>query len=1097
MSQTVPTSPNPAPQSGVGCVPDALQGARERALRACVTATLVRGGALLTAGLVLSACGGSSSDSSSTGGGGAASMLVAEVSNGFGTLLPHTTFRVDPNTDLVTTEVIAIRSVDDILDNVRIDNPIQPPAAWDVDARLPSGSSGNHFVVARFTQPLDEDSIFDLAPASVASNFLSGTIQVVAYDPTTGLSELVPGRAFLGGRTPAENVQLSGNHDLEAWVGEDTNSDGRLEFLTPDGIGFPGTQDTFAGVETLVEEGVFVFVADTDDDLTTHETFPAGRQIRIEMNSGVRSVDGKFLSLEAVASATVGPDLLPPRVATRQVGADILPEITPGNGLEDVDPATTIEVAFTEPVQPAELGVFDQSDVNFELGTALEITFGPQDFETTVQYKVRVLSPYDLTRFEFIPAYPFPGTGPEARACDEYSRVDLRVADNALRDTSNNTNSVPASSFFVAGSGRVVTNAPIMPDAIYVGRANTVGISTIDLNGFGGGTGDPTFDAANPWKTGNSRFPLNPNVSVSNMVPRLSLGTCTFNGGGAGALTLTRNSALNTRLITTPQIENVTDMMVGFSLDVVFNNAPPPFGCQAGNPNLCASSGLKQPNAVVAGNTLAPAQPGQFSTIPAGSPNLISWAPHPNPPPLSFPPLCISPSIEALEPSSIDILPIPLGGFPTPTDSNGNPLPKVTNQLAPNGNPLGNPGLGIPPNGLFVTQQTAYFVGPAAPQSDISLCNPHMMRQQVGHFLYVADRLRGEIVVINSNRMTVLDRIKVVDPTNMAMSPNLDLLAVTNRVSNQVTFIDTDPTSTSFNQIIKVVTLAGSQPSAIVWQPDNEDILVCNQGDNTLSIIRAFDLEERKTVGGLPGRPVDLCVGARQVQGFGLSRNTYFAYILTDVGLVAVFESGPDGVGGWGPDSLIGSATQIFQSPRKIALDRTYLTGAGWIAHINPINTQTQIPIGTNEGAISQLRVTSAVTGEIPVTGQANLTSRQLDLDVFISLGEETISGTPVDIAFDCMLNIAGGLPNPTTQFSAPEVPAPVNGKGWHRVLPGPTFVPASTPTFMFVAVPNKGVVDVMRVQGGFQRIDVDVTTSGVQSIVADGALVLCDYWRQ
>jgi hypothetical protein len=33
--------------------------------------------------------------------------------------------------------------------------------------------------------------------------------------------------------------------------------------------------------------------------------------------------------------------------------------------------------------------------------------------------------------------------------------------------------------------------------------------------------------------------------------------------------------------------------------------------------------------------------------------------------------------------------------------------------------------------------------------------------------------------------------------------------------------------------------------------------------------------------------------------------------------------------------------------------------------------------------------------------------------------------------------------------------------------------------------------------QGGFQRLDVDVTTPGTQSIFADGATLLCDYWRQ
>jgi hypothetical protein len=560
-------------------------------------------------------------------------------------------------------------------------------------------------------------------------------------------------------------------------------------------------------------------------------------------------------------------------------------------------------------------------------------------------------------------------------------------------------------------------------------------------------------------------------------------------------MTLTRNSALDTRLIRSPHIESVSDMMVGSSLDVVFNNAPPPLGCQSGNPNACAASGLKQPAAVVVGATIAPTQPGQFSAIPPGSPNPISWAPSPNPPPLVFPPLCLSPSIDAQEPTSIDILIVPLGG------TAGVPpgVPKQPNQLAPNGNPLGNPGLGVPPNGLFITEQNSYFVGPSAPVPDPSACLPHMVRQQVGHFLYIADRLRGEIVVFNSNRMTVVDRLKVVDPTNMAMSPNLDLLAVTNRVSNQVTFIDILPTSSTFNTVLQVTTLTGLQPTAIVWQPDNEDILVCNQGDNSVSIISAFSQEERKRVGGLPGKPIDICVGPRHrppAPQLGLGRDTYFGYILSETGLVTIFESGPDGVGGWGPDSLIGSGTQVFQQPKRIVLDRSFLSGALWIAHSDPFNIASQTPSGQGGGAISQLRVTSAVAGVIPVTAGANLTSRQLDLDVFVSLGEGTLSGSPVDIAFDNMLNIAGGTPNPTTAFSAPGNPAPINGKNWARLVNG-AWVPSSTPTFMFISVPNKSSIDVIRLQGGFQRLDVDVTTPGTQSIFADGATLLCDYWRQ
>jgi hypothetical protein len=1051
----------------------------------------------LLAGSLAASCGGGSSaasgGSSGIGGGTGQTFVVAEVTNGFGALLPHTTFRVDPITDQPSTQIMTLRSVDEIYENVRLDNPVLPSPTWDKNARLPSGLPGNHYVAVRMNKPISAASIFDLTPAGAANSFLAGTLQVVGVNGTTGVRTPVQGRGFVVGddgtgqmvaMTPSRTVQTSGLHELENWVGL---VGGVPTALVPDGQGYPGTGTSFAGANTLLTDGVFVFVADNDGDLNDFDTFPAGLQIRIDIGTGVRARDNDFLNTPAVASSTVGPDTILPRVASQQIGLDLLPNITPGNGLEQVDPSTTVSVEFTEPVQPAELGSYDVVENFFEFGSAVSMTFGPQDFLTSVQYKVRPVSAYDLTRYEIIPAYPFPGTGPASNSCDEFSRVDLVVGGETVKDTAGNASNREDSTFFVAGEGRVITNAPVMPDVIYVGRSSPVAVSIIDIGGFGAGTGSPTFDAGNPWKTGNTRFPLNPNVANgSQLVPPLAPGTCTLNGGSEGALTLTRNSALSAVLAGSPVIESIADMAVGFSLDVVFNNSPPPFGCQAGNPNACATLGLKNPAAVIQAPTTRPPQPGETSTVPTGAPNPISWAPHPNPPPITFPPLCISPFLGAREPTSIENTLI----ITTPSPNN-----VVPNNLAANGNPLGNPGALIPPSGLWTTDQYVYFNGPSLANPSIP-CKTYGYRQQIGHFLYVADRLRGEVVVFNSNRMTVVDRIKVTDPTNMAMSPNLDVLAVTNRIADQVTFIDILPTSTSFNTVIKTVDV-GNDPVSIAWQPENEDILVCNRADSSMTIIRAFDLEVRKTVSGALNRPIDVVVGPRQVNGLGLSRNTYFAYIANEDGTISIFESGPDGVGGWGPDNLLGNATQTFNSPAKILLDRTFLDGAIWIAHRNPINTQSQLPKGTSEGALSQLRVTSAVTGQIPVTAIVNLISRQLDLEVVLSVGEESLSGVPVDLAFDCMMNVSSAQANPTTGFSAPGVAAPVNGKGWYRVLPGPTFIPASTPTFLFAAVPNSSSVDVFRVQSGLTRVDANVEQPGLQSIPVTGASVLCDYWRQ
>src|SRR6185369_11990429 len=100
---------------------------------------------------------------------------------------------------------------------------------------------------------------------------------------------------------------------------------------------------------------------------------------------------------------------------------------------------------------------------------------------------------------------------------------------------------------------------------------------------------------------------------------------------------------------------------------------------------------------------------------------------------------------------------------------------------------------------------------------------------------------RREIVVLNSNRMTVIDRIPTQDPTTLAMSPNLNLLAVVNQTANLVSFIDIDPHSSTFHQVVQE-TSVGERPRGIAWEPGNEDILVCNENESTLSVISAAQL---------------------------------------------------------------------------------------------------------------------------------------------------------------------------------------------------------------------------------------------------------------
>ena len=1061
-----------------------------------------RAGWLGLAALTLSGCGGIIS---STSGAGAGSMDLVHVSNGFGELLPHKVQELDTS-GVATGSVRAIRTQADLLQNVIIGNGVLPTANLGASPLLPSGAAGNQFLWVQFTEPIGFDSVLTNAPGAVGSNSLSGTITVLAIDPGTGTSSTLVGRALVGGKTYGGDpqgtpsvlaqqtwVELDGNGNSVVVVQEDGS--------TP-GLGFPGTQGTFAGQHALLKPESFVFVIDTDGDLSTHEAFPSNVEIRMAITTGLENSEGRKLARRAVATTTVGPDTISPEVLI-SLPPTSTPFITPGGGQLDVDPLTNIIVHFSEPVQPTSVGSLPSGGAPL-LSAAIAVQFGPNTARVSVPFHALPVSVYDFTTYELTPVFNFPGEGPDLLACGVFNRVDVTVNSTQIVDLAGNANSLPATTFFETGEGPGLINAPVAPDAIYVAAAGPQpGVSVIDLNGFGQSTGDPTFDPASlMFQEGWSNFSYNPNVKFqgSLLLPALQVGSCTVDGGSSGVFTLTRDSALNSLLVRSPQVLKSDDMMLGHALDSSFNNAPAPFGCQAGGGNLCAIDGRKLFQVMQGGpNTLIPATPlvlnNPILNTQIGAENVISFAPHPNPPPLQFPPLCVSPYIGGQEPTSIVVVLPPPPAPPPPGYVNGLGL---RNLLVP-GDPFGNPAGGLPPSGLLSPEQNSWFQGPHAPQAQPSLCTNYLIRQQVGQFLYLIDRARNEIVVFNSNSMAVIERIEVPDPTTLAMSPNLDFLAVSNQSVGLVTFIDINPASSTFHSRVKT-TVVGSGPRGIAWEPGNEDILVCNEQDSTLSIISAFSLEVRKTVSSQLHQPFDVVITPRQL-GFGFQRGVYFGYILNRNGRLAMYESGPNAVNGWGFDDVIGTAPQTFKNPKTLQPDLINFNSAVWIVHEGPIDPATEVAGEVGIPAVSNLRIESGIIGQLPLNFQSLLIPqfRDLSLAVNVSLGPDVLSGVPVDLAFDNQRNY-GGLVNFATTFSA-GVALPINGKSLVRVVGG---TPANTcePKYMFVAVPNptfgsEGVVDVVDIGGGFNRVDVSAFQPGVQSIAVKEAATLMDYFRQ
>jgi YVTN family beta-propeller protein len=626
-------------------------------------------------------------------------------------------------------------------------------------------------------------------------------------------------------------------------------------------------------------------------------------------------------------------------------------------------------------------------------------------------------------------------------------------------------------------AAQVVTNAPVAPDTIYVGRLGTNGgLSIIDLNGFGGGTGDPTFDpTGQTFQPGWSMYPFNPNVKLqgAQMIPPLQPGTSTIDGGSAGVFTLTRNSALDDRLLRAPGVLSISDMMLGQPLDLLLNASPPQGPCISGA-NQCAIASLRILNVAlgIGLNTLVPVPPGTPGTVynytSLGNP--ISWAPSPNPPPRVNPPTCISPLIAGQEPTSVDTT--------------------LTNLLGP-GDALGDPANGIPPSGLLTSSQNGYFNGPSR---SATACQPFGVRQQIGHFLYIADRVAGQIVVVNSNTLRILQRITMTDATELAMSGALNLLGVTQPSLNQVSFVDIDPASLTFHQVVHVTPVEHA-PRGIAWTPDDEDILVCNEGSNSVSIIAMATLAVRKTVRRGLDQPFAIAITPRETN-FGFERYVYLAWILDRSGHVSLFESGPSGVNGWGFDEIIWRTPYVFQHPQAIQPDPLSLKPSVWVAHEVRLDANGQ-PTSQLGGAVSNLAVDSALPGPLPLApGELpNLRFRTLRIEA--SIGDDQLTGKPTDIAFDDQRNL-GILPVVPEPFSVDAL-IPINGKHPVRQVNGQAFN-TNEATYLFVPVqgaqPGQEHIDVIRIING-QRIDTNPYLPGLQSIPVPGASVVANYFRQ
>jgi hypothetical protein len=1010
-----------------------------------------------------------------------AQMEILAVSNGFGRLLPHVIFEPRPDGS-PSQQPIEIRSIDDLIAARPSDvNPILPPATWriqyndDTGAVEPlnvAGNLANHFVAVEFSRSLQIGSVLATGAGASLNSGLNGTISFVSYDQSTGFSEPLVGRTFINGMTYAGNPA-----ELQQWVEPNDGSNNSVSALVDEAVGYPGTDDSpivpngaFQNAGQFINPRTLIFVVDTDNDLSTYEALPQNRVIRIVIGDSVRDTIGQYLKDPGVATSMVDQDDIEPQLLLDGVGGP--PVTAPADLAVDVACDTSITWSFDESCQPHSLGPLPSlippglsNEFVVEFLPPVPPGMDPPGVSFQLPYTVLPISPFDFTSFIVTPGNAFPGKDPQGAT----SEATIKYSHNAAEDLFANQDPlslVTTEITFTVGSGCPgLVNAPVAPGAIYAasnGGGSSAGMRVIDLDGFGQGTGDPTYndlnqniydrgydDEGNPVTGDVSLFPFNPNLGVQDLFPPLSRGFTTLEGGSRGVFTLTQTSSLSTQLVNGQALGTIADMAIGHPLDKAFNN----HDCLAGTQNNCASGALQL-------------HPATGLQIPGNS---IQYAPHPNPPRLTLVPACFSPLIQTEEPTFGD------------QNRDGN---YATNVLV-HGDPFGHIG-GNGPSGLLSTSATyggTNFYGPA-PSS--TFCPTFTLRQQVGHFLYVIDIVGERIVVLNSNRMTVLDSISVSDPYDMAMGPDMNTLAISNRGTNTVSLIDTDPFSPSFHTIIKVIELidevdnrVGRGPGELVWQPDDEDILVACEYSDSIAFISTGDFRTRKIIPGVP-QPRLISASFRDV-GIGFQTGLYYAYVVSQDGRMSVFESGPDGPQGIGYDDFIGQV-QIEGAASSS------FTGASCLQP-NPGSPTHGAFVGFrdgSDGAVAEVFMKSAPTGPRSLalngfTPDPNFRSKEFNTNNLWS--GVFSSASVVDVAVDDLNNFGDFIATRSVYTGGSFIQH--SGKSLLRVVGAPTTV--SDPRFLFVANAN-GFVDVIDLESGDIFID---------PIRVPGVRVLAHYWRQ
>jgi len=633
-------------------------------------------------------------------------------------------------------------------------------------------------------------------------------------------------------------------------------------------------------------------------------------------------------------------------------------------------------------------------------------------------------------------------------------------------------------------------NAPVSPNVIYTGMGRG-GIGAIDLDGNGFATNDPgsgrkrlvtssTF--YNPYGSsmfGNGNDNAYP-VGLGNEtpIPGVNEGGLGWWGGLVPAKdALVRDSNGSAHLYPRARAGvskgNYSDIVVGDFLDTLYSDRFNPYNSSQDRTDLV------------------------FPTYPSvSSNNLISTPPTPNPPPLTLPvgmrPVEVI--LDELGCSDRGAFVI-LGAEVFPPDLGDLPLTGPRQWISLEYGAMVNPpqyaDKPFPPNppGLGPWALDRYIqTGPLAETSTFGVGAEFGSRQQIGNFLFAADKANDAVDVLNSNTMERITSLRgLKTPHGLAITPDLRNLYVSNSAANSVSVFDVDPRSEDFLTLLDEIPV-GDKPMGVCCQPDFEDVLVCNYGSSTISIIDPRTNTVRKTLTRLLDEPIDMVAGPRQNM-FGWGTGVYHAYVLNQGGdNVLVYESGPDGLGGIGWDDILGEIPLVGQNgqvyekiekPRGICYDPLYLNnissalnlvGGCFVAHSSPKGaTVTRINFVDQEGSWGPIYIDPA--------GSPGFGKRKFLITAQWNVQDGHLSGNlaAADVALpdfnrhDWLYgNLNQGLyvTNLGALGGNPSYILPVNNKHPIRILMGGA-VPTWLPDQLFISYPDANVIDVLEIATG------------------------------